>query len=38
MRLAEPLKARVWVTDSSGKTIKSRNRIAIPEGWYVLPK
>ena len=38
VRLAEPVKARVWVKDASGKVVKSENKITIPEGWYALPK
>ena len=38
VRLAEPAKVKVWVKDSAGKTIKSKNRITIYEGWYALPK
>ena len=38
VRLAESVKARVWVLDASGKTIRSNNRIIISEGWYALPK
>lgn len=38
VRLAEPVKARVWIVDGSGKEVKSVNKIIIPEGWYALPK
>jgi len=38
VRLAEDVKAKVWVVDSSGKTVRSKNRIIIHEGWYALPK
>lgn len=38
VRLAESVKARVWVYDSSGKQVKSQNRVTLPEGWYALPK
>lgn len=38
VRLAEPVKARVWVLDSTGKSVKSQNRVLIPAGWYALPK
>lgn len=38
VRLAEPVKARVWVLDSAGKSVKSQNRVLIPAGWYALPK
>lgn len=38
VRLAEPVKAKVWAKDASGSIVKSRNRVTIPEGWYALPK
>lgn len=38
VRLAEDVKAKVWVVDASGKTVRSKNRITIHEGWYALPK
>lgn len=38
VRLAEPVKARVWVPDASGNVIQSQNRVTIPAGWYALPK
>lgn len=38
VRLAEPVKARVFVPDASGKVIESQNRVTIPAGWYALPK
>lgn len=38
VRLAESVKARVWVLDSNGNQIKSQNRVTLPEGWYALPK
>ncbi len=38
VRLAEPVKARVWVPDSSGKIVQSQNRVTIPAGWYALPR
>lgn len=38
VRLAESVKAKVWVVDASGKTVRSNNRITIHEGWYALPK
>jgi len=38
VRLAESVKAKVWVVDSSGKTVRSKNSIIIHEGWYALPK
>ena len=38
VRLAEPVKAKVWARDASGAIVQSRNRVIIPEGWYALPK
>jgi hypothetical protein len=38
VRLAESVKAKVWVVDASGKSVRSNNRIIIHEGWYALPK
>jgi hypothetical protein len=38
VRLAEPVKVRVWVLDSKGQSIRSSNRVLLPEGWYALPK
>jgi len=38
LRLAEPVKARVWTLDSSGRAVLSKNKVLIPEGWYALPK
>ena len=38
VRLAETVKARVWVVDKDGKNIRSVNRIELQEGWYALPK
>lgn len=38
VRLAESVKAKVWTVDASGKTVRSKNRITIHEGWYALPK
>jgi len=37
VRLAETVKARVWVVDQKGQSVKSLNRVAIPTGWYALP-
>jgi len=37
VRLAEPIKSRVWVIDSKGDSVKSQNRVTIPAGWYALP-
>lgn len=38
VRLAEPVKARVFVLDADGKSVRSENRVTIPAGWYALPK
>ena len=38
VRLAESVEAKVWTVDASGKTVRSKNRITIHEGWYALPK
>jgi hypothetical protein len=38
VRLAESVKAKVWVVDASGKSVHSQNRITIHDGWYALPK
>lgn len=38
VRLAEPVRARVFVPDATGKMIRSENRVEIPAGWYALPK
>jgi hypothetical protein len=38
IRLAEDVKARVWVKDAQGNPTKSQNRVTIHEGWYALPK
>lgn len=38
VRLAEPVKARIFVPDASGQVIKSQNKVLIPAGWYALPK
>lgn len=37
VRLAETVKAKVWVLDSKGDSVKSQNRVTIPAGWYALP-
>ena len=38
VRLAEPVKAKVFVPDNTGKIVTSQNRVTIPAGWYALPK
>lgn len=37
VRLAEPVKAKVWVNGADGKPVKSDNKVEIKEGWYALP-
>ena len=36
--LAEPVRAKVYVFDSTGKLVPSSNRVVIPAGWYALPR
>ena len=38
VQLAEPVKAKVYAFDSTGKLVPSSNRVAIPAGWYALPR
>lgn len=38
VRLAEPVRVRIFVPDASGRMIQSQNRVQIPAGWYALPK
>ena len=38
VRLAESVKARVWVKGADGVSVRSKNRITLSEGWYALPK
>ena len=38
VRLAEPVRAKVWVPDASGNVVQSQNRVTIPAGWYALPR
>lgn len=38
VRLAEDVKARVWVVDQNGNSVRSQNKVVIPSGWYALPK
>lgn len=38
VRLAESVKSRVWVKGADGVSVRSSNRITLPEGWYALPK
>ena len=36
--LAEPVKAKVYAFDSTGKLVPSSNRVLLPAGWYALPR
>ena len=36
IQLAEPVDAHVYVQDG-GERVKSRNRVTLPEGWWVMP-
>ena len=36
--LAEPVRAKVYAFDSSGKLVPSSNRVILPAGWYALPR
>ncbi|MEY4408022.1 MAG: hypothetical protein RL345_2488 [Chloroflexota bacterium] len=36
--LAEPVKAKVYAFDSTGRLVPSSNRVTIPPGWYALPR
>ena len=36
MRLAEPVKARVFVRQG-GRFVRSRNRVELPAGWMLIP-
>lgn len=38
VRLAEPVRARIFVLDAAGHSVLSQNRVTIPAGWYALPK
>jgi len=37
VQLAEPVKAKVFAFDSTGKLVPSSNKVVLPAGWYVLP-
>jgi len=37
VQLAEPVKAKVFAFDSTGKPVPSSNKVVLPAGWYVLP-
>lgn len=36
--LAEPVKAKVYAFDATGKLVPSSNRVTLPAGWYALPR
>ena len=36
--LAEPVRAKVFAFDSTGKPVPSSNKVVLPAGWYVLPR
>jgi hypothetical protein len=36
VRLAEPVKATVWVKTKDGGWVKSDNKVTLAEGWYAL--
>jgi hypothetical protein len=36
--LAEPVKAKVYAFDATGKPVPSSNRVLLPAGWYALPR
>jgi predicted ATPase len=36
--LAEPVKAKIYAFDSSGKLVPSSNKVVLPAGWYALPR
>ena len=36
--LAEPVKARIYAFDATGKLVPSSNRVILPAGWYALPR
>ena len=36
--LAEPVKAKVYAFDSTGKLVPSSNKVVLPAGWYALPR
>ena len=38
VQLAEPIRAKVFAFDSTGKLVPSSNKIVLPAGWYVLPR
>jgi hypothetical protein len=38
VQLAEPVKAKVYAFDATGKPVPSSNKVVLPAGWYVLPR
>jgi len=36
--LAEPVRAKVYAFDATGKLVPSSNRVILPAGWYALPR
>ena len=38
VQLAEPVRAKVYAFDSTGKPVPSSNKVLLPAGWYVLPR
>ena len=38
VQLAEPVRAKVFAFDASGKPVPSSNKVILPAGWYVLPR
>ena len=38
VQLAEPVRAKVYAFDATGKPVPSSNKVILPAGWYVLPR
>jgi hypothetical protein len=38
VQLAEPVRAKVFAFDATGKPVPSSNKVILPAGWYVLPR
>ena len=38
VQLAEPVRAKVFAFDATGKPVPSSNKVILPTGWYVLPR
>ena len=38
VQLAEPVRAKVYAFDATGKPVPSSNKVLLPAGWYVLPR